>query len=320
MENALVIAEHKGGKVSEQTLKTLAKAQAVLENRDVRLSTVILGHEIEQLAGELCSYAEEVFYVDHDRLRLYNNELYGALIIDLVKKLKAKLVLMGQTALGLDLMPWLSAKLHLPLITDCIDIVLETDELVASRYAYEGRVTAKISSKCFPGCLLTVASNLKPQARTQPGALIELNLLCEREFKCRTIELLEPNKNDVDITKADVVIGVGLGIASQENVQLAEDLATVLGGVVGCTRPIVDKNWLPQTRQIGFSGKTIKPRLYIAIGLSGSTHHVKGIEDAQTIIAINKDPGAPIFNLAKYAVLADLLKVIPMLIDKLRAV
>jgi len=165
---------------------------------------------------------------------------------------------------------------------------------------------------------LTVRSNLKPRSRAQPGALIELNLSYEGELKCRTIELLEPKKDDVDITKAEVVIGVGLGIASQENLQLAEDLATVLGGVVGCTRPIVDKNWLPQTRQIGFSGKTIKPRLYIAIGLSGSTHHVKGIEDAQTIIAINKDPGAPIFNLAKYAVVGDLFEVIPMLIEKLR--
>lgn len=318
MENILVIAEHRGGKIREQTLSTLGKALELERKYDFELSCVILGHGIEKLARQLSTYAENVFYVESEKFELYNNELYKAQISDLVKKLRPKLILMGQTALSMDLMPGLSAKLDLPLITDCVDIEFEKNKLVALRHVYEGRVVAKISLSPSPTYLTTLRSGLEPKTKDKHSKLIEMKPVFEAKSKSKTIKLVEPMIEDVDISKAEIVVGVGLGIASRENIQLAKDLAHVLGGVVGCTRPIVDKKWLSQTRQIGFSGKLIKPKLYIALGLSGSTHHVKGIEGAKRIIAINKDPGAPIFNRANYGVVGDLFEIVPPLMGKLR--
>jgi electron transfer flavoprotein alpha subunit len=319
LKTLLVIAEHRECGIRAQTFSTLARAQALAENCGLKLSSVILGYGVKELARQLSSYVDKVFYIDDDRLKLYNNEVYGAQIIDLVTKWKPQHVLMGHSAISMDLMPALSAKLDVPLITDCTDLELEKDKVVASRQVYEGRVTEKISCKVGQCCLMTVRSNLKPVAKSKHGDVVELSLKLGAQPKCKVLELLKPQTDDIDIAKANIVIGVGLGIGSRENLRLVNDLADALGGVVGCTRPIVDRKWLPQTRQIGFSGRTIRPSLYIAVGLSGSIHHVKGVEGAQTIIAVNKDPGAPIFKYAKYAVVGDLFQIIPPLVERFRA-
>ncbi len=320
MNELLVIAEHRAGNIREQTLSTLAEAQAVKEKCHNELSAVILGHRILNLAQSLSAYADHVFYIDDEKLRLYNNEVYSAQIVNLVNNLKPRMVLMGQSALSFDIMPALSVKLGLPLLTDCEDLVLQNDHVDGSRHIYEGRVKVQVSSEPSRGCLVTLKSHRAPQKTTALGDLVKLNLRTEDEPHSRTLELIEPSIDGVDIAKARIVVGIGLGIVAPENLRLANDLATALGGVVGCTRPIADKNWLPQTRQIGFSGTTLTAELYVALGLSGSTHHIKGLEKTRTVIAINKDAGAPIFNYARYGVVGDLFEIVPPLIEKLTSV
>ena len=317
MNGLLVIAEHRGGEIREETLATLAKAQAVKETCQGELSTILLGHRVQNLADQLRRYAQNVFYVDDERLELYHNEMYGIQISDVVNRLKPRLVMMGQSAQSLDLMPALSAKLGLPLITDCRDLTVQADRTVASRQMYEGRVTAEVSTCSSQTSLETVKPDRKVPEESRPGNLFKLDLKTESSQRLKPLKLVEPVADSVDISKADIVVGVGLGFASMENIQLADRLADALGGVVGCTRPITDKHRLPQSRQIGFSGKTIKAKLYVAVGLSGSTHHVKGVEKAQTVIAVNKDAGAPIFNYAHYGVVGDLFDTIPAVVERL---
>lgn len=318
MNDILVIVEHREGKIRNQTFAALAEAQFLNRGSQSGISVLMMGFGIQRLAEEASQYAENVFYCDDERLRLCNNELYCSEVVSLVETLKPRLILAGQSALSLDLMPALSVKLGLPLVTDCTDIVLCGDHVTVSRSAYDGRVKTSVSTKPSRCCLLTVKSSLNSLVLAKPGKLVKLDLASGAQPRCKSLELLKPASDDVDIAKAEVVVGVGLGIACEENVKLAEELASLMGGVVGCTRPVADKKWLPQTRQIGFSGKTINAALYFALGLSGSTHHVKGIEGTRTIIALNKDPGAPIFNYAKYGVIADLFEITPLLVEKLK--
>ncbi|MBS7621854.1 electron transfer flavoprotein subunit alpha/FixB family protein [Candidatus Bathyarchaeota archaeon] len=318
MYGILVVAEHRKGRIRDQTLNCLGKAIELGKRYNFKVSCAILGYGIKELAEQLSTYADTVFSINDKNFGLYSNELYKKQISDLIEDIRPKLVLMGQTALAMDLMPGLSAKLDLPLITDCIDIWFEDDKLMALRYMYEGRVKATISLSRSSTYLATLRAGVQPETSDKRGRVIEAKPTFEIEMKSKSIELVEPEKEDLDISKSEIVVGVGLGITSKENIKLVEDLANLLGGALGCTRPIVDRKWLPQTRQIGFSGRSIKSKIYIAVGLSGSTHHIKGIEGVKKIIAINKDAGAPIFNYADYGVIGDLFDILPPLINRLK--
>jgi electron transfer flavoprotein alpha subunit len=320
MDKILVVAEHRKGKIRDQTLECIGKAIELGEKYDLKVSCIILGYAIRELAEQLSTYAETVYFVDHRNFELYNNEQYKGQILNIIGKARPKLILMGHTALAMDLMPGLSAKLDLPLITDCLDVWFDNDRLFVLRHMYEGRVKAKISLSPSPTYLATLRVGVKPKTRDARGTLIEVEPTFEMDTRSKPIELIEPTVEDLDISKSEIVIGVGLGIASKENLHLVERLANVLGGALGCTRPVVDRKWLPQTRQIGFSGKSIKPKIYVAIGLSGSTHHIKGIEGAKKVIAINKDPGAPIFNYSDYGIIGDLFEIVPRLTSRLEEI
>ena len=318
MKEILVIAEHREGMIREQTLNTIGFAQSVGKQYDLKVSSVILGYNIEELVKELASYVERVYYVNDERLRLYNNELYTIYLSRLIEELSPKIVMMGHTALSMDLLPGLAAKHNLPIATNCIDIRFEDEKLIIFRQMYEGKVDTITTLRKSPTYLITLRGGLEPTKKETIGDIVNVERVEKYDAKTETLDLIAPVTEDVDISKSDVVIGVGLGIGSKENIALAEDLANLLGGVIGCTRPIVDRGWLPKSRQIGFSGKTIKPKLYIAMGISGATYHVKGVERAEKIIAINKDPEAPIFNVAHYGVVGDLFEVVPKLIEKLK--
>jgi len=196
---------------------------------------------------------------------------------------------------------------------------LRNGRLNAVRQAYGGRVNVRVSLKQSETYLATIRSGVfqpaKPiQAR---GEIFEVSTP-PVELRVKHLEVIKPEIEDIDISKADIVVGVGLGVGAKEKIPVVEELAKTLGGVLGCSRPIVDRGWLPQTRQIGFSGKSIKPKIYIAVGISGAANHVAGIKGAKTIIAINKDPGAPIFNVSDYGIVGDLFQVVPILVQELK--
>jgi len=320
MREILVIAEHREGELRGSCLETIAKAHDIAGKEGLEVTSIIIGSNIKPLAEKLREYVNRVYLAENPKVTYYDFEIYKYTISKLIKDVKPSMVLMGHTSYGMDLMPGLSSYLNLPLVTDCIDIELRNGRLNAVRQAYGGRVNVRVSLKQSETYLATIRSGIfqpaKPiQAR---GEIFEVATPPVEELRVKHLEVIKPEIEDIDISKADIVVGVGLGVGAKEKIPVVEELAKTLGGVLGCSRPIVDRGWLPQTRQIGFSGKSIKPKIYIAVGISGAANHVAGIKGAKTIIAINKDPGAPIFNVSDYGIVGDLFQVVPILVQELK--
>ncbi len=321
MREILVIAEHREGELRSSCLETISKAHEVADKGGLEVTSVIIGSNIKSLAEKLREYVSKVYLAENHEITYYDCEIYKHIVSKLIREVKPLMVLMGHTSYGMDLMPGLSSHLSLPLVTDCIDIELSNGKLNAIRQAYGGRVNVKVSLKPSETYLATLRAGVfQPAKPTQTkGEIVEVDVP-PLELKVKHLEVIRPEIEDIDISKADIVVGVGLGIGAREKIPVVKELAETLGGVLGCSRPIVDRGWLPQTRQIGFSGKSIKPKIYIAVGISGAANHVAGIKGARTIVAINKDSGAPIFNISDYGIVGDLFQVIPILVQELKKV
>ncbi|MEM1545023.1 MAG: electron transfer flavoprotein subunit alpha/FixB family protein [Candidatus Methanomethylicia archaeon] len=319
MKEVLVIAEHREGELRSSCLETISKAHEVAGKGGLEVTSVIIGSNIKPLAEKLREYVGRVYLAENPEIKYYDFETYKHIVSKLIREVKPLMVLMGHTSYGMDLMPGLSSYLNLPLVTDCIDIELNNGRFNAIRQAYGGRVNVKVSLKPSETYLATLRAGIFQPAKPiqTKGEIVEVGTP-PLELKVKHLEVIKPEIEDIDISKADIVIGVGLGIGAKEKIPVVEELAKTLGGVLGCSRPIVDRGWLPQTRQIGFSGKSIKPKIYIAVGISGAANHVAGIKGAKTIVAINKDPGAPIFNVSDYGIVGDLFQVIPIFIQELK--
>lgn len=317
MTKIFVLAEHREGSLRDITWEMLTKGRNLASSSGAELIAVLLGCGVRSFAEELAQRADQVLLVEDERLENFNGEVYQKVLSYLISEYKPDLVLIGHTSFGMDLAPSLAAQLELPLSTDCVDLRLEKGVLTTVRQKYAGKVNAEIS---FPGAnqyMVTVRAGSFPMEgkEARAGEIKDLSLPVEEiEYK-RFIEYIEAAVGEVDITQADILVSVGQGIGDNKNIPLVSELAEVLGGTLACSRPVVDKKWLPKERQVGTSGKTVKPKVYIAIGISGAFQHVAGIK-AGTIIAINKDPKAPIFRVADYGIVGDLFKVIPLLKEK----
>ncbi|MBT5419545.1 MAG: electron transfer flavoprotein subunit alpha/FixB family protein, partial [Candidatus Cloacimonetes bacterium] len=229
------------------------------------------------------------------------------------------LFLIGHTAFGMDICPALATQLNIPFTTDCLDVEISEKELRVVRHMFDGKLAAKVLLRENPSYMLTVRAGSFPATESSLKAEIVKHdsPLSEPPDYRKFLEYIEAVAGDVDITKSDIVVGIGRGIKEQDNMAMIEEFADTIGGVVACSRPIVDADWLPKDRQVGSSGKVIKPKLYIAIGISGAFQHVAGMKSAETIVAINKDANAPIFHEADYGIVDDLFKVIPALKEKI---
>jgi electron transfer flavoprotein alpha subunit len=290
MGDVFVLAEHRRGELREVTLEMLGKGRELAEQLGGSLKAVLLGHGVDAFAAELANQAHEVLGVEDERLENFNSELYQKVLASLLTERKPTLTLIGHTACGMDLAPSLAAELDLPLATDCVGFEFEDGRLVAIREVYGGKLQSKVSFK--------ESEQYKAKRK-------------------KFIEYVEAAVGDVDITQSEIVVAVGRGIKEQENLQIMEKLAKAVGGVLAGSRPVIDSGWLPPDRQVGQSGKTVKPKLYIAVGISGASQHLAGMKASDTIVAINKDPGAPIFNVATYGIVDDLFKVVPALTEQL---
>jgi electron transfer flavoprotein alpha subunit len=232
------------------------------------------------------------------------------------------LVLMGNTSYGMELAPRLAAGLKWPLTTDCVDVEVNGGAVEGIRKMYSDKVNVRIGFKGAAHCLVTLRAGSFPAEieAAFDGEVVSVPSPLTTEIQARKfVEFIEAVAGDVDITRADILVSVGRGIGDVANIPLAEALAQALGGVLSCSRPVVDKKWLPKERQVGTSGKTVKPKVYIALGISGSFQHIAGMKNAGTIIAVNKDPNAPIFGAAHFGIVDDLLKVLPVLTEKAKA-
>jgi electron transfer flavoprotein alpha subunit len=276
---------------------------------------------VNGFAEELADWANKVMLIDDERLEKFNAEAYQRVLSPIIRERKPSLSLIAHSGFGMDLAPSLAAELGIPLVTDCIDLRLEEGKLVAFREMYGGKLNAKVSFTEAEQYMATVRQATFPIEKGEPfgGEVISIPSPLTEEIKYRRfVEYVEAAVGEVDITQADVIVAVGRGIKEQENMKLVEELAEALGGVLAGSRPVIDAGWLPPDRQVGQSGKTVKPRLYIAVGISGASQHIAGMRGSDIIVAINKDPDAPIFTVAHYGIVDDLFKVVPALIERLK--
>jgi electron transfer flavoprotein alpha subunit len=257
--------------------------------------------------------------VEDDQLENFNSLCYQKVLSSLMSKYQPFLTLIGHTAFGMDLAPSLSVEMGFPMVTDCIGLSLEGNRLKGIRSIYGGKVNANISLKESKDYIATIrpgAFSPKMPGDRKGGIIVEPSPLKEAADAKKFLKYIEAPITGEDITQAEIIIAVGQGIGGPEHIPMIEEVAKNLGGVIACSRPVVDRNWLPKERQVGISGKTVKPKVYIAVGISGAFQHVTAMQGSETIIAINKDPRAPIFGVADYGIVDDFQNVMPILKEK----
>ncbi len=319
MGDIFVLVEHRQGKIRDITYEMLGIGEKIAQERGISSIAVLLGHGVKDLTEELALRASKVLVVEDEKLENFNPLPYQKTLSGLYSKYQPFLTLIGHTAFGMDLAPRVSVELGLPLATDCIGLSTEGTRLKATRSIYGGKVQASVSLRESPGYLATIRPGTFPArapAEKKGGIVIEPSPLGESFDSRKFLEYFEAPLTGEDITQAEIIVSVGQGIGGPENIPLAEEVAKNLGGVLACSRPVVDRNWLPKERQVGISGKTVKPKVYVAIGISGAFQHVTAMQGSDTIIAINKDPRAPIFSVAHYGIVDDFQNILPVLRDK----
>jgi len=319
MAEIFVLAEHRQGELRDITGEMLGAAEKIAIAQGASLTAVLLGKGVETLAGDLAATASKVLVVEDALLEHFNSILYQKVLSSLISKYHPVLTLIGNTAFGMDLAPSLSVEMGLPIVTDCIDLSFEGNRLKATRSIYGGKVNAAVALREAEGYIATVRpgafGSAKP-AEKKGAVILESSPLSGAIDSKTFIKYLEAPLTGEDITQAQIIVSVGQGIGGPENIPALEEVAKNLGGVLACSRPVVDRNWLPKERQVGISGKTVKPKIYIAIGISGAFQHVTAMQGSETIIAINKDARAPIFSVADYGIVADFKNIIPILKEK----
>jgi electron transfer flavoprotein alpha subunit len=321
MAELFVLAEHRQGQIRDITFEMLTKAREMAEKTGAELTAVLLGKDVKELAKTLSEYSKKVLLVDDTKLENFNSDAYQKVLATLIKEHRPRLTMIGHTSYGIELAPRLAASLNFPLATDCIDLAFEDGDFVVTRQMYGGKVNIRAKLRKSESYMVTIrqaAFTAQKPATPTDGQIMEVpSPLTEEIATKQFIQYVLPPPGGVDITAAEKLVGIGRGIKDQSNVPLVEDLAKALGAVLACSRPIVDKGWLPADRQVGSSGKTVKPKLYVALGISGAFQHVLGMKNSDLIIAVNKDPKAPIFSFSDYGVVEDLFKIVPALKNKI---
>lgn len=313
-----VIVEHRQGNIRDITFELLTKGYELSKDRG-KLNAVLLGYQNEKLVDSLKPFADTIINIEDERLKDFNAEYYQIALSSLLQEKKPFITLTGQTAFGIDFAPSLATSLDMPYTADCINVEIDNEKVLTEKQIYGGKVNSKVLLadnwgyivSLRPGSFAPKEGELSAEVTTVPSAITED--IDYRNF----VQYVEAVKGEVDITQSDIVIGIGRGIKEDKNLPLMEEFAKSIGGVLACSRPVVDAGWLPKDRQVGSSGKTVKPKLYIAVGISGAFQHVMGMKAADIIVAINKDPNAPIFTVADYGIVADLFQVIPKLNAKI---
>lgn len=329
-----VFAQQVDGEVSSIAYELLGKAKDLAKDLNTEVTAVILGSGIKGLADPLAEYgADKVIVVDDPELEVYRTEPYAHALASVINEYKPEIMLVGATAIGRDLGPRVSARVATGLTADCtvLEIGDFTDtmtketipnQLLMTRPAFGGNTIATIACPYNRPQMATVRAGVMQKIDPVKGAkaeVIEYNPGFTPDNKY--VEILEIVKSvsDVeDIMDAKILVSGGRGVGSKENFKLLQDLADVLGGTVSCSRAVVDNGWMPKDLQVGQTGKTVRPNVYFAIGISGAIQHVAGMEESDIIVAINKDETAPIFDVADYGIVGDLNKILPQLTEMLK--
>jgi electron transfer flavoprotein alpha subunit len=319
----IVIAEHRDGKLTKATWEALVAGQHLAAEVTGTVSAVLLGHGIARLAEELASKkVRDVLVVEDERLAEYTPDGYTAALVSVIRQEAPDFVLMSHTYQARDFAPKLAAALGKALVSDCTGYRVHEGTVIYARPIFQGKITAEVRFADAPPHLVTFqagafrADDVESAATPAPIRSFGVDL-SQVPIRTRPLERFREAKQAVDLSSAERIVAVGRGIKSEENLALIRKLADVLGAEIGASRPVCDSGWLPMDRQIGSSGQTVSPKLYLAIGISGAIQHVVGMKGSRTIVAINKDPEAPIFDIADYGIVGDLFEIVPALIAAL---
>src|SRR5437667_3568282 len=319
----LVFVEHRGGVFSKTSFEAIAAAQSLGSQLQQAVSAVVLGSNISAQAQQLASYdLAKVIYANNEKLAEYTPDGYTDAMERVVRQLDPQLVVMPHTYLVRDYAPKLAARFGKSLISDCVRVQVAAGSITFTRRIFLGKLDADIISDGSAPVFATFQSGAyrADQAAQGSGAPVETMEVEVGEIRMSAEAPFQEVTQAVDLSKAEIIVAIGRGIRSKENIALAEKLAEVLGGDLAASRPICDAEWLPLDRQIGSSGQTVAPKLYVAVGISGAIQHLVGMKNSQTIVAINKDPEAPIFDIADYGIVGDLFEAVPVLTEEIKKI
>ena len=347
-----VFCEQREGKLVNTDFELISEARKLADERGSKLVGILLGHEVKEIAKELGGYgADKIIVCDHPELKFYTTDAYAKVLCDVVIEEKPEVILIGATSIGRDLGPRCAARLHTGLTADCTHLDIDMNKYVEflstsstldlssmtfpmedmnlkmTRPAFGGHLMATIICPRFRPCMSTVRPGvMKKSEYSQEKADACQIVMRHVEFsaddiKTKVINIVKETKKMVDLIGADIIVSVGRGISKnvEGGIELAEKLADAFGnGVVGGSRAVIDSGWLPADHQVGQTGKTVHPKVYVALGISGAIQHKAGMQDSELIIAVNKDETAPIFDCADYGITGDLSKVVPMMIEAIK--
>ncbi len=323
-KNVWVFIEQRQGILQNVSIELLGEGRKIADKLGVELCGVLLGNNVTDLSKELIEYGADKVYVAEDiLLENYTTDGYATVISNMIDELKPEIVLVGATNIGRDLAPRISARVDTGLTADCtqLEVDVETRTLLQTRPAFGGNLMATIVTTEFRPQMSTVRPGVMKKADRQEGRAGEVIViepkLTKELVRTEVIEVIKAAKKGVAIEEAEIIVAGGRGLGKAEGFELIKKLADKLGGEVGASRACVDNGWIDHSHQVGQTGKTVRPRIYIACGISGAIQHVAGMQNSDVIIAINKNPDALIFKTAHYGIVGDLYKVIPAIIDEI---
>lgn len=318
-QDIYVLVEHLQGQVFDITYMLLAQARQAAGWTGGKVIAVLLGSQAVSLAADLG--ADEVLSYDHPSLAIFQSEAYQKVLAGLLAEKAPRLALFGETSIGAETASGLSSQLGLPLASFCAKIEADAGGLKYVSQICGGKIMVEGELPVDQSVLVTMLPGaFKVEQGKGAGAPVTAMAVPDLSGLRTTVkQVIEPASSDVDITKESVLVSVGRGIQQKDNIELAEELAEALGTVVTGSRPVVDQGWLPTSRLVGKSGKVVKPKVYLALGISGAPEHAEGITSSDVIIAVNTDPAAPIFSFAKYGAVVDALDLLPALTEQVRA-
>ena len=316
----MVFAEQESGQIHPVANELLGKGNEIARKLNVGLSCVLLGSRIEdEKIKELIFHgADKVFLYDHSKLEEFDPIIYKDNIVNLIKEEKPDIFLLGATHLGRSLGPRVAAALSTGLTADCTGLEIDSDRnLIQIRPAFTGNILAHIKTKTKPQ-MATVRYKVMEKGKRDPSRNGEI-IRKEAIINNTGLKIIERIKGaEINLAEAEIIVSCGMGVKKLEDIHIIKELADTLGGLLGSSRPLVDKKWTRREQQVGFSGNTVKPKIYIACGISGSPQHLAGMKDSDTIIAINSDPSAPMFRIADFGIIGNMYEVVPELINKIK--
>ncbi|MBV7273341.1 electron transfer flavoprotein subunit alpha/FixB family protein [Clostridium sp. PL3] len=321
-----VFAEQRDGNLQKVSLELLGKGRDLADKLGVELTALLLGNDIDNIAKELLAYgADKVIYAESPLLKHFTTDGYTKVICDLINEVKPEAMLVGATFIGRDLGPRVAARLATGLTADCtsLDIDSENKNLLMTRPAFGGNLMATIVCGDHRPQMSTVRPGVfeklvKDESRTGTIQKIAAKITAE-DIRTRTIDVVKACKDCMDIGEAKVIVSGGRGLGSKEGFELLKEAADILGGTIAGSRAAIDNGWLDKAYQVGQTGKTVRPNLYIACGISGAIQHLAGMQDSDYIIAVNKDADAPIMKVADLALVGDYRKILPEIVSEIRA-